>query len=139
MTWKSFVMLLILTLTAKFHTIISCLIIYLPKYIKCSILNILPLRQNFRNSFIKLISLYQYFLSFQMYHLFIIIIIIIIIIVLGRSTLQYLQSFLQYIKYVILEFTPSTALLRSPLPQFLEQFQQISFFYLHHLRSTLFF
>jgi hypothetical protein len=34
-----------------------------------------------------------------------------LIVELGRDTLQYLQKFLQCIKYIILEFTPSTVLL----------------------------
>jgi hypothetical protein len=56
------------------------------------------------------------------------------IIVLGGGTLEYLQKFLQCIKYVIFEFTPSATLLShltsSPLPQFPEQSQQVSFLHL---------
>jgi hypothetical protein len=37
------------------------------------------------------------------------------IVVLGGGTSQHLQRFLQCIKYIILEFTPSTILLHSPL------------------------
>jgi hypothetical protein len=51
-----------------------------------------------------------------------------IIVVLGRGTLEHLQNFLQCIKYITLEFTPSSTLFH-PL-QFLEQFQQGSFFHL---------
>jgi hypothetical protein len=40
------------------------------------------------------------------------------IIVLGESTLEYLQKFLQFIKYTILQFTPSTAFFHPPTPSF---------------------
>jgi hypothetical protein len=58
------------------------------------------------------------------------------IVVLGGNTLWHLQKFLQCIKYIIHEFTSSTA-----LPPFLEQFQQVSFFHLHtrvHSICTIF-
>jgi hypothetical protein len=45
------------------------------------------------------------------------------------------------INYVINEFTPFSFLLHNPLPQFMEQFQQISFLHLHacvHIFCTLF-
>jgi hypothetical protein len=53
-------------------------------------------------------------------------------VVLCEDALWHLQKSLQYIKYIILEFTPSTILLYLLLPPFLEQFQQVSFLiYIH--------
>jgi hypothetical protein len=64
-----------------------------------------------------------------------------IIVVLSGDTLEYLQRFLQSIKYIILGFTPSTAFFHLLLPRFLEPFLQVSFFaftyvcihYLYHI------
>jgi hypothetical protein len=53
------------------------------------------------------------------------------IVLLGVGTLWHLQEFLQHNKYTILELTPFTILLYHPIPPFLEQFQQVSFFHLY--------
>jgi hypothetical protein len=53
-----------------------------------------------------------------------------LIVVLGGDTLQHLQRFIQNIKYIILEFTPSTTSF-IPFSWFLEHFQQLSFLHLH--------
>jgi hypothetical protein len=89
----------------------------------------LPIISSWLHISLPFSTLLFYFCSFMLnFFLFL------IIVVLGRGTLEYLQMFLQHMKYIMCEFTPSTAVFHPSLPWFRQQSQQVIF--LHTLTSV---